>query len=387
MGAPIECPVSSLRDCRYIELQRQLSGDMARNGTETDDAIDQRASIQVTKRTNRSVYMFLLQHLLKPFKSQIVKPGRVFPAGSPKLDPHKKALKVCDVRERLVEGIYQYDLTAKVSQASRQPDYESTYNLAEKDAISDYQDDSEKPPRRRLYYFAGGGWQMPASSEHWALCADMAKNLANTTVSLVSYPLAPNSAAPGAFPQLMCLYRALLRDAEDAGEEVILAGDSAGGNIVLCLTLAALLEAPDSPCPTVLMVMSPSTDLTRLNPEMTAIERHDPILNIPFINSTAKKWRGQWDPSDPRVSPLYADLAPLARRGVQVHGITGRYDILGPDAILFREKCNQAQVKGQWLDWDKQMHCFPLTWSFKLPEGVQAKNWMLEVLRQQPELP
>ena len=93
---------------------------------------------------------------------------------------------------------------------------------------------------------------------------------------------------------------------------------------------------------------------------MQAIEKHDPLFRIPDIKETARKWRADWDATDARVSPLMADVSLLARRGVKVHGVVGRYDILSCDAILFREKCEQAGVEGQWLDWDKQMHCFPL---------------------------
>ena len=319
----------------------------------------QRPSIKVTKRTDRSLYMLVLQHLIKPVNARLVRPKKEMPAGSQQLDPHKKAQKRCHITERETEGMYVYDMVGKD---------QTTTSV-------------EKRRRRRIFYFAGGGWQMPPSSEHWVLCAEMACKLPDTTVSIVSYPLAPNSPAPIAIPLLKKWYHTVLREAEQADETVVFAGDSAGGNIALCLPLAALPEDESARCPSAIMAISPSTDLRRHNPDIKVIEKHDPILRIPFINGTAKKWRADWDPTDPRISPLYADVSPLARRGVKVHGVVGRYDILGPDATLFREKCNQAWIAGEWLDWEKQMHCFPLTWAFKLPEGVQAKDWILDVLR------
>ncbi|KAK3115447.1 hypothetical protein LTR53_005199 [Teratosphaeriaceae sp. CCFEE 6253] len=131
----------------------------------------------------------------------------------------------------------------------------------------------------------------------------MANRLQDTIVTVVSYPLAPHSPAPVAIPQLM----------------------------------------------------------TWSKPDIRTVAKHDPILRIPFINGTAKKWRGEWDATDLRISPLYADFTPLARQGIKVHGVVGGYNILGPDANLFREKCNAAGVHGEWLEWDKQMHVFPLT--------------------------
>ena len=321
---------------------------------------DSVSSIKTTHRTNRSIPMFLLQHLIKPFNTALIKPKQVYPAGSPRLEAHKTAAKYCDVTERVVEDIYVYDLLPK-------------------HGVAVNGNGSTKEKHRRLYYFAGGGWQMPPSSQHWQLCAELARQLPNTTVSLVSYPLAPNSPAPVAFPQMMKMYRRLLREAENSKEHVILAGDSAGGNVVLCLALAGLVEDENAPCPKTLLAICPSCDLRRHNPDIKVISKHDPLLRIPFLDHTAKQWRADWDAEDPRVTPIMADVSTLARREVKVHGVVARYDSLSPDAVLFRAKCEEAGVKGEWLDWDKQMHCFPLAWSYGLPESKEAKDWILDV--------
>lgn len=340
--------------------------EMEKEMSDVEDGIplrpEHKPTITVTRRTDRSLYMFMIQHLMKPFKGHIIKPRKQHPPGSQKLEPCKKAREWCDIQEREVDGFYIYDLMPK--QASQ------------------HRGRKEQQRRfKRIYYFAGGGWQMPPSSEHWVLCAELAKQLPDTTISMISYPLAPNTPAPVSFPGILKLYHTLLQRASDDNEKVILAGDSAGGNIVLCLTLTALLEDPDCRVPSALFVISPSTDLRRQNPDIQVVAKKDPILTIPFINATAQKWRADWDPCDPRISPLYADVSPLAKRGVDVHGVFGRYDILSPDALLFREKCNQAFVKGEWLDWEKQMHCFPLMWSFGLSEGKAAVRWMVDVLK------
>lgn len=326
------------------------------------DKVDskQSRSIKLTTRTERSALMFQLQHLAKPLSTQVVKPPKTpAPAGSTQLQPHKKALKSCDIKERKIEDLYVYDFTCE-------------HHIKAK---------PHQPKRlKRLYYFCGGGWQSPPESEHWMLVAEYARKLPNHAICLVSYPLAPKSAAPVAFPQLLAFYRKVLRDADAAGEEVILAGDSAGANIILALTLHALHEDPESPCPSTLFAMCPSTDLRRNNPDMKAIEKHDPLLRHSFVTQTANAWRAEWDATDPRVSPLLTDVSILAKRGVRVHGMTGGYDILGPDGVLFREKCNDAGVVGEWLHWEKQMHCFPLAFAFKLSESVQAKEWVVDVL-------
>lgn len=305
--------------------------------------------------------MLLLHSMIRPFKGHVVKLGEPYPAGSPQLTATKKASKKVDISERKVEDIWIYDLRAKGVRSEK------------------------RRAVKRIYYFCGGGWQSPATGEHWSLVAEMAAQLEDTVVSLVSYPLAPHSPAPEAFPMLMRLYRTVMREAHEAGEEVVLAGDSAGGNIILSMILTALHEdaeaSQDQSCPKAILAICPSTDLRRQNSDMDALEAYDPLLRISFIKDTARAWCGEWNASDIRVSPLLGDLSVLAKRGVPVHGLTGGYDILGPDARLFRDKCVEAGVRGEWLEWNKQMHCFPLAFSFRLKESVAAKDWILDVLR------
>ncbi|PPJ51898.1 hypothetical protein CBER1_08791 [Cercospora berteroae] len=338
------------------------------------DIASEQPTIHVTKRHDRSTLMFLLQHLVKPFASKLISSSTEYPAGSPQLTPHHHARKRCDIHERKVEDIFLYDLVPK----------DSKTGVTKEREISGT---DEKKRKRRIYYYSGGGWQMPASSEHWYFVAELAQQLHphGFAVTLVSYPLAPNSAAPISFPAMLKQYRTLMQVAQNENEDVILAGDSAGGNIVLALVITALLEDAEEkaerPTAKAVMAISPSTDLRRSNPDMHTVAPKDPILRIPFVKSTAEKWCGNWPPTDIRVSPLHASVDVLQTRGVKVHGVTGRYDILGPDAILMREKLSQAGVEGEWLDWDKQMHVFPLISRYGLREGREGKDWILDVLR------
>jgi len=316
-------------------------------------------TIKITKRTDRSIYMFTLEHCLKPFGAQTSKPKKQYPVGSSHISASKKARSRCNVHERNVEDIYVYDLTAKSAVSGK----------------------GESEQKKRIYYFGGGSWQMPPSDEHWSTAAELANKIPNTTVSVVSPPLAPLSPAPIAFPHLLRFYKRVMLDAETAGERVIFAGDSSGGNIVLCLTMAALAESENARCPTAVMAICPTADLREDNPEMEKIEKHDPVLTRPSSAEYAKKWRGEWSAEDPRVNPMTADVTLFAKRGVKVHGVVGGYDILSPDGKLFRDKCAAAGVSGEWLEWDKQMHCFPMAWGYGIPESVAGKDWMVDVLR------
>lgn len=219
----------------------------------------------------------------------------------------------------------------------------------------------------------------------------MARDVPGTTVSLVSYPLAPNNPAPTAFPWLMRFYRQVLDIAHEEKERVVFAGDSAGGNIVLSLVLEAVREDAAAGKeisikgakgrPEAIVAICPSTDLTRSNPKIEELAKSDPILTPDFVRQTAKAWQGDWDPTDRRLSPVNADVSLLAQSGIQVHGITGGSDILSPDGIIFRDMCDKEGVHGKWLHWEKQMHCFVLTQAYGVREATEAIDWVMDVLK------
>lgn len=330
-------------------------------------------TMEITHHPNRSILTALMHTFIRPFGPLITKMRDETPRGSPKLDVPKHATTRAHVSHRVVSDVHIYDMTPK---------------LPHMGALKSSSQPPEKVRRKRIYYFAGGGWRMPASADHWALTSKLAASCPDTTVSIVSYPLTPHNPAPESIPVLLDLLPKLLNACAAENETAILAGDSAGGNLALALPLemlraAADANAPAPPMPAHILVISPSTDLRRTNPEIPILERKDPLLRHKFVKATSEVWRGEWPADDTRLSPLLVPLnvlTALRDRGVQVHGVTGGYDILTPDALLFRDRLVEAGVGGSWLHWEKQMHVYPVAWRYGLPESRKAKDWMVEVI-------
>lgn len=324
----------------------------------TTGATESGSSIQVSLRNDRTLLMFVVQSLVRLMRSQLGNRTPKHEDGSIRLNPSKSKLSGCTLRERTVCDMYIYDMVPPNRPV--------------------------KPCKKRIYYFAGGSWQEPPSPQHYKLCAKMAKDMPDTTISIVSTPLAPNNPAPSSFPMCLKTYRVLMAEAEKAGERVILAGDSSGANIALCLVLEALREDSEqqetNPHPIAIMTVCASIDLTRKNPDIDKIAPKDPLLTPKTIRETAKAWRGDWEAADRRISPINADISLLAKRNIKVHGITAGHDVLSPDGIILREKCAKAGVKGEWVHWEKQMHCFVLTMPYGLKEAKNAVQWIIDVL-------
>ncbi|CAO2647235.1 Nn.00g081570.m01.CDS01 [Neocucurbitaria sp. VM-36] len=332
----------------------------------SDHIASERSSISVINRDERSLLTTAVQLVVRSFRSQLSsRDAAKHEDGSVRIDTLKAKLPGCTLSERIVCDIYIYDIVSRKNPA--------------------------KDPKKRIYYFAGGSWQTPPSGQHYRICAKMARDMPDAIVSIVSTPLAPNNPAPGTFPICMKLYRALMAQAEEAGERVILAGDSSGANMILCMTLEALKEDNDHeqadtrqmPHPTAIMAVCPSTDLTRDNPDIQKIAPKDPLLTPDIINHTAKAWHDKWDPADRRVSPINNDISLLSKRGIKVHGITAGCDILSPDGVLFRDRCAKFGVEGEWVHWEKQMHCFILTMQYGLREAEEAVQWMIDILKKE----
>jgi len=353
-----------------MDSKEVLDGQHASDSTSPSSAqpLDR---IKITYRDDRSLGMAALQCLIKPFRPRTVTPKKEMPGPSMQLKPHFFATGRCHYTERNMNGVWVYDLQGK------------------KPIKGDV-------PKKRIYYFSGGSWQMPPSIGHWRFCAEVARRIPNSTVSVVSHSLAPQSPASVSMPQLAGLYREAMAEAARNGETVIFAGDSSGGNIALCLT-AWMVKEGETP-PAAVMAICATTDLRHSDPAILVAERLDPIMTAQFVNDAGRKWMTkpgkelrhdslpltagtEWTASDPRISPCHAQLEILAEKDVQVHGVTATYDVLSPEAISFRGMLSRAGVEGEWLEWDKQMHCFPMAFGVGMSECTESLEWICDVLR------
>ncbi|KAK7428353.1 hypothetical protein QQZ08_005110 [Neonectria magnoliae] len=326
----------------------------------------------------------LLQAMLRPFKPSMVKPTKR-QAVAERLSVPKKTQKQCSVNERQVQGLWVYDLKNKIQAQN--------------------QDTANQQNVTRILYYAGGGWQMPPSSHHWAFCTELVNRLCNTIVTIISCPLAPENPVSVAFPQIQSAYETLSTEFTNAGEKIIVAGDSSGGNIALCLVTWTLMNEAreDTKPPAAILAISPTTDLSHQLSKIKAVDRLDPIMTHSLIKSTASSWspgldllatgddglkelnghtyRLDWSFEDPRVSPIQADLSVLVRHRVKVLGVIGTHDVLAPEAIAFLHRCKDEGVEGEWLLWRGQMHCFPLAFRYGLRESKEGVSWIIEAIQ------
>jgi acetyl esterase/lipase len=142
---------------------------------------------------------------------------------------------ICSFRE--VCGSHNYNLNEKEVYTK----YISLY-LADYHSIGlwyYYLRHRDKTPRPCLIYIHGGGWaagSVYTMENHCKLIAE----LADAVVFNIDYTLAPEGHYPVSFGQLRCAISYIYKHAGDFGidrEKIMIAGDSAGGNLAAALTL------------------------------------------------------------------------------------------------------------------------------------------------------
>jgi len=89
----------------------------------------------------------------------------------------------------------------------------------------------------RIYYIHGGGFVVGSLNSHDAICAELA-DFAGAELVSVDYRLAPEHVWPAAFEDCYAVLQELLAD----GRPVVVAGDSAGGNLTAGIVLKARAE-------------------------------------------------------------------------------------------------------------------------------------------------
>ncbi|HCF2670467.1 TPA: acylcarnitine hydrolase [Pseudomonas aeruginosa] len=120
-----------------------------------------------------------------------------------------------------------------------------------------YRPDRPAPPGGwpALLYLHGGGWMLGGLDSHDFICADLAARL-GLLVLAVDYRLAPEHPFPAALQDCLRAWQALsLGELDEAldGRRLLVAGDSAGGNLAAALCLALRDGGAPSPAAQILL--------------------------------------------------------------------------------------------------------------------------------------
>jgi monoterpene epsilon-lactone hydrolase len=216
-------------------------------------------------------------------------------------------------------------------------------------------------PERALLWFFGGGYCMGSPASTRGLAARIAAAIGAWAL-VPAYRLSPEHPLEASLNDAVTAYRWLVLELGSA-DQIVVGGASAGGGLALRM-LCALRDAGD-PLPAAASVISPWTDLAMTGPSVKKNATSDPIFTSDFVEQALKYLPSVTEPSDPRISPLYADLSGLQPVIIHVSGTEMFLD----DSVRFAERARSAGVEVNLRVYPGLWHVFPAS---GIPEASRA---------------
>jgi acetyl esterase/lipase len=205
-----------------------------------------------------------------------------------------------------------------------------------------------------ILYIHGGGYVSCSAATHRPITAALAR-LGRRRVFSLDYRLAPEHRYPAALDDALAAYRWLLKQEGLRPETIALAGDSAGGGLVL----ATLLRARDEglPAPSCAVCFSPWTDLAGAGESVRANDGRCAMFRTENVDEFASVYLGGASAREPYASPAYAsDFAGLPPLLLQV----GSTELLLDDARSVHAKVLEAGGTSRLEIYEDVFHCWQM---------------------------
>lgn len=229
----------------------------------------------------------------------------------------------------------------------------------------------KRPHKKKhaILYCHGGGY----TSGNLGYSKVLASKLTQCTgfdVLAFEYRLAPEFPYPAALQDALSVWNHLMYQGYGA-DDIVIAGDSAGGN--LALALCHKLKQQHRMLPGALLLMSPWTDMTCSGISYTQRAEFDPMLTCEYLKAVGTAYAGKEDPSSPLLSPLFGDFHDFPPTLIQV----GTHEILYSDSEQLCQKMKEAGVPCRLEVWEGMWHVFQM---FPLKKSALAMDCMAHFL-------
>jgi epsilon-lactone hydrolase len=216
------------------------------------------------------------------------------------------------------------------------------------------------PIERVLLYLHGGGFVYGLTPQHLRMVEYLARKMGTPSL-MVDYRLAPDHPFPAALDDCVSAYRWLLKQGISANN-IVVAGDSAGGN--LTITSAMKLRDAADPLPAALACLSPVGDFSGGNNKPDRFK--DPLLPQKAMKLYNQSYVSRNDPHEPLISPVYGNWRGLPPMLIHV----GEDEILRADAVRMADMAKSAGVEVRVEIYPRMWHVWQLFLS--LPQATQS---------------
>lgn len=230
--------------------------------------------------------------------------------------------------------------------------------------------------QRWILQLHGGGYIGPMKNVYRTFALHYSECNENCKVVTPDYRVAPDNPFPAALEDAIDAYEWILEQGATE-EQIIIAGDSAGGGLALALGL--YLKDQKRSMPKAIITMSAWTDVTCSGKSYKTNFERDPL----FGNTTESMlyrtdYVGQSDPTNPYISPLYGDYTGFP----PIHMQAGSFEMLLSDTRSLVKKARKQGVLVEMKIFEGMFHVFPMAGAL-VPETKLAweaiKNFIHKV--------
>jgi acetyl esterase/lipase len=216
-----------------------------------------------------------------------------------------------------------------------------------------------KPNRRTVagVFAHGGGWALLTGNDYNAY--RMAHDLGIIVYS-VDYSRSPRAQFPIALDETFAAYRAISQN----HRKVVVAGSSAGGNLLITTILRARRGEADPP--EAAGLFTPLVDCRVIGDSYVANDGRDPLVTRDTSTKLIAAYLGTTSTADPAASPILADYSDGF---VPTILTTGTRDLLQSDSVRLYWKLHEADATVRLRVWEGMGHAFESVPG--LPEGEQ----------------
>ena len=204
-----------------------------------------------------------------------------------------------------------------------------------------------------ILYCHGGGYSTGSAVYARTLTSKLAVST-SMDVLCFDYRLAPEHPYPAATEDAMKAWDYLMLLGYGA-RDVIIAGDSAGGNLALSLVLK--LKAENRLLPRGLVLLSPWTDLTGAGKSHETKRELDPVLDEDYLDRMIGNYAPEENLKNPYISPLFGDFTGFPPTYIQV----GDNEILLSDSLSLHKKMVKENVSVKIDVYKRMWHVFQMS--------------------------
>ncbi len=225
-----------------------------------------------------------------------------------------------------------------------------------------------------ILFLHGGAYQFGSVRIYTDLICRLALG-SKLRVLAIDYRLAPEHPFPAAHEDAMKAYRYL----KAMATPVVVIGDSAGGNLTISLALNAREQKLE--LPVALVPICPWVELGPGGPSRTDNIEHDTLPDVG--DAWAQTYAAGHSLTDPRISPLHADLRGLPP--MLVHA--GGREVIRDDVRAFVAKARDAGVSVEYSEYEEMVHDWHVLASFGVPESLRAIEEICRFMRHSARTP